>query len=186
MTAILAGILIGIGDVVLLSSGNKFIGALLFSVALLSIINLKLPLYTGRIGKVVKNRNMMECLKILLFNTVGVGIVTLAFDFLRPNGEGINLMLGAAEVKFDKSYLQLFLAGVFCNILIHIAVTLKNTYITILCIMTFILCGFEHSVADVMFLLVTGDFISWLLVLVGNTVGGIFTECLLGDFDANK
>ena len=74
MTAILAGLMIGIGDIALLSVDNRYMGALLFSVALLSIIHLKLPLYTGRIGKVILHGNYIECLKILFFNVVGVGL----------------------------------------------------------------------------------------------------------------
>lgn len=168
MTAILAGILIGIGDIALLTAENKVVGALLFSVALLSIIRLRLPLYTGKIGKVIANRNPVECLRILALNVVGVWIVRLYPVRIRST----------AEAKFSRGYLELFVAGILCNILIHIAVTAKDNVITILCVMAFILAGFEHSIADSMYL--AYNLPKWLVILAGNTVGGIGTELLLG------
>lgn len=168
MTAILAGILIGIGDIALLTAESKVVGALLFSVALLSIIRLGLPLYTGRIGKVIANRNPLECLRILGLNVLGVWIVRLYPVRIQS----------AAEVKFSRGCLELFVAGILCNILIHVAVTAKDNVITILCVMAFILAGFEHSIADSMYL--AYNLPKWLVILAGNTVGGIGTELLLG------
>lgn len=168
MTAILAGMLIGIGDIALLTAENKTVGALLFSVALLSIIRLRLPLYTGKIGKVVTNRTPMECLKILWLNVLGVWIVRLY-----PIG-----IRSTAEAKFSRGYLELFVAGILCGVLIHVAVTAKDNVITILCVMVFILAGFEHSIADSMYL--AYNLPKWLVILAGNTVGGIGTELLLG------
>ena len=46
---ILSGMLVGIGVVVNILSQNQYVGAMLFSLALLTIILLKL-LYTGKIG----------------------------------------------------------------------------------------------------------------------------------------
>ena len=46
-TAILSGILIGIGVIINTFSQNKYIGAMLFAFALLTIIKLQLQLFTG-------------------------------------------------------------------------------------------------------------------------------------------
>ena len=43
--SVAAGILVGIGDIVYMVSGNIYIGAMLFSFALLTIINSNLYLY---------------------------------------------------------------------------------------------------------------------------------------------
>lgn len=48
--SILAGILIGLGVIINLQSANPIIEALLFSFGLLTIINMQLNLYTGKIG----------------------------------------------------------------------------------------------------------------------------------------
>lgn len=177
MTAILAGVLIGIGDIANITSQNNVVGALLFSVALLSIIRLRLPLYTGRIGKVIANKNPLECLKILWLNIMGVALTTGAVIVF---GDDLVTKLDlSATAKFSKGNLSLFVAGIMCNVLIHIAVSAKSEVITILCVMAFILSGYEHSIADVMFALASGNLIKWAIVVTGNTVGGILTEFLL-------
>lgn len=177
--SVLAGILIGIGDIALLSADNKYIGAFLFSVALLSIIKLKLPLYTGRIGKVFVHRNIIECTYILFMNIIGVTLTTWIVMLTR--GSDLIPKLDAVSAsKFSKGYLTLFLMAVMCNILIHIAVTAKNDIITVLCVMVFIISGYEHSIADFMFALADGNFIKWAVIVLGNTVGGIATQYLLG------
>ena len=83
------------------------------------------------------------------------------------------------DAKYGKAYLTLFIAGILCNILIHIAVSARKGIITILCIMCFILCGFEHSIADAGYLIFNGSVVKWLVIVAGNTVGGILTEFLL-------
>jgi len=52
--SILAGILIGLGVIINLQSENPIIGALLFSFGLLTIIQMQLYLYTGKIGFLTK------------------------------------------------------------------------------------------------------------------------------------
>lgn len=185
--AILAGVLIGIGDIAVMSCENKVLSAFLFSVGLLSIIHLGLPLYTGRIGKVLKNKNFYECFKILFFNIVGIVSTCLAFVVL-DKGNG-NTIMNIANNKFTHGYISLFTAGVLCNVLIHIAVCAKNDIITILCVMGFILCGFEHSIADAGYAFMTFKaihLIGWVCVLLGNTVGGIVTETLLNERGTEK
>ena len=49
-TAFISGIMIGIGNVIYISVDNKYVGAMLFSLALLTIIQNKCQLYTGQIG----------------------------------------------------------------------------------------------------------------------------------------
>ena len=53
--SILAGILIGLGDIILLSITPKVLGAVLFSFGLVTIINMQLYLFTGKIGFLDKN-----------------------------------------------------------------------------------------------------------------------------------
>ena len=79
-------------------------------------------------------------------------------------------------------YCAVFFA-IFCGLLIFICVDIfkkKNTLVGIFfCIPVFILCGFEHSIAD-MFYLFNARVFSWEAVLfiavvaVGNAVGGLF------------
>ncbi len=177
--AILAGILIGIGDIALMEIG-KPLGAFIFSLALLSIINLKIPLYTGIIGKAPKTKNWIQCVCVLILNSVGTA-ATIWF-WLLYNPKQVAIIRNIADVKFSKGLLPLFVAGVLCNILIHVAVTTKNVYIVILGIVCFIMCGFEHSIADAGYVFVAftwARFFKWIAIVVGNTCGGILTEFLI-------
>jgi formate/nitrite transporter FocA (FNT family) len=53
--------------------------------------------------------------------------------------------------------------------------------------MVFILCGFEHSVADVMYSIVAGltvmnpgiVLLKWITIVLGNTIGGLLTQGLI-------
>jgi formate/nitrite transporter FocA (FNT family) len=177
LNSILAGMLIGIWNIALVSCGNKVIGSLLFSFALLSIINLRLPLYTGRIGKVITNKKQENLITILILNAFGSMATCGLFELM--DSANMEKMKAVCNAKYGKSYLALFVAGILCNILIHIAVKSRNGIITIICIMCFILCGFEHSIADAGYLIFGGDVLKWLVIVAGNSVGGIVTEFLL-------
>ena len=179
-TAFLAGMLIGIGDIALMQTDNKYLGALLFSVALLSIIHLKLPLYTGRVGTVLKKHDWYNCLAWLVYNIGGAITVVAMYGMMG----GMDQILSTAQAKFSVPTINLFLAGVLCNVLIHVAVMAKTDVITVLCIMAFILCGFRHSIADAPYAFLSGNMqnvANWLVVVGGNTVGAILTESLGGE-----
>lgn len=179
--SVVAGFLIGIGNICLMVNENKALGALLFSLALLSIISNGLPLYTGRIGKVFANGNPGECVAMLILNVVGCVMACLMFVAMNPS-LNLELISGMADAKFQYGFLRLFVAGFMCNVLIHIAVVTKRDIVTVLCIMAFILCGFSHSIADSGYAFVTMNWFyigRWLFILLGNTVGGIITEFLL-------
>ena len=177
LNSFLAGALIGIGNIALVSCENKALGALLFSLALLSIIRLGLPLYTGRIGKVITNKKKENLIAMLIFNAFGA--MASCGLYILMDSSNYEKMKAVCDAKYGKTYLTLFVAGIMCNILIHIAVSASREVITILCIMCFILCGFEHSIADAGYLIFGGDVLKWLVIVAGNSVGGIATEFLL-------
>lgn len=179
--AILAGFLIGIGDIVLMKSSNPYVGALLFAVALMTIIYCQIPLFTGRVGYIYKDKNWSGLFLGLLFNVVGATLAVWLFTLMSP--ENAQLVKEVTNAKLvDKNYLTLFIAGILCNVLIHLAVYSQHTIIVILCVATFIISGFEHSIADAPYAFLSFDFeivFSWLFVLAGNAVGGIATEWML-------
>ena len=174
--SILAGALIGIGDIALMSCDNKYIGALMFAVALVSIIYFQLPLFTGRVGRVVRDRSYIYCFFVLFFNVIGTVLSVWGYTLMSP--ENRQKVIAVADQKFGRGLIALFVAGIFCNVLIHLAVSSKHSILVVLCVMTFILCGFEHSIADAGYAFVSGDWrnmLTWLIVVSGNTVGAILT-----------
>lgn len=170
--AIIAGLLIGLGVIINTQTKPPILGALLFSFGLLTIIHLKLPLYTGKIGYLQGKLGL-----ILLFNLIGIGITVAAYYIANP--QFYELISAAAEVKFAKTYLQMLFGGLFCGMLIHFAVKCKVSYLTSMAVIIFILIGAEHCIADFPYLLTTlslshvGKF---LMVILGNSLGAIFIE----------
>ena len=109
--AVIAGLLIGLGVIINTQTKPPILGALLFSFGLLTIIHLKLPLYTGKIGY-LKDKLVL----ILVFNLIGIGITVAAYYIANPQFH--ELISAAASVKFEKTYAQMLFGGIFCGMLI--------------------------------------------------------------------
>lgn len=172
--SLLAGILVGLGVIINLQIEQKIIGALLFSFGLLTIINMQLPLYTGKIGFLVKNLPMILC-----GNLIGIALTVGLYSLGNQNFE--NIIFTASTIKFSKSILTLFINAFFCGMLIHFAVKNKIIILTIFSVMIFILIGAEHCIADFPYYLYninlynTFKFIS---IILGNSLGAILIERL--------
>lgn len=177
LKSILAGIIISIGGMVFVSSENKYVGALLFCVGLITVVVLKMNLYTGRIGYILNNDKMyfIDTLLSIAGNFVGC---LICGTIKSPMGNVISI----TEAKLAKTLPDAFIDAIFCGILIYVCVEIfkkRNTLIGIfLCIPTFILCGFEHSVANMFYFSNAKVFTAQaavfiLIVILGNAVGGL-------------
>ena len=186
--AIAAGIFIGIGGTVLLSCDNRYMGAGLFTVALLSICMMGLFLYTGKVGFLVDAHGVADLCSVgagLLGNAAGTFLAAASVGLIRPAlRTGVQTLV---EGKLQQLPYQTLLSGVMCGILMYTAVYVfreKNSSLGILfCVPVFILAGFEHSIADMFYFILAGCF-SWhslcflLLVILGNSIGGMLIPLL--------
>ena len=173
--SIVAGILIGLGVIINTQTQPPILGALLFSFGLLTIIHLKLPLFTGRVGYMEEG-----LLSILFFNLFGIA-VTIAFYFY-ANNDYPAIIMQAAAIKFSKTYVEMFYGGLFCGMLIHFAVKCKVSYLTSMAVIIFILIGAEHCIADFPYFFMAPSWTSllkFILVIIGNSVGAILIEKLI-------
>jgi len=173
--AIIAGLLIGLGVIINTQTTPPFLGALLFSFGLLTIIQMRLPLFTGRVGFLDKH-----LILILLFNFVGIAFIF--YCYCLSNTDYYLLLHQIALLKFSKSYLQIFFGGVFCGMLIHFAVKCKVPYLTAMAVIIFILIGAEHCVADFPYFLTVINLhntLKLIMVILGNSVGAIFIERMI-------
>ena len=185
----LAGILISIGGAVFLASDNKYMGAILFTVALLCICFRGYGLYTGKIGFLVKahgKEDISATFMALLGNFIGTLLCGLAVRFAIP-------ALGdkAFEIcsqKLLQTFPSTLFRGIFCGILMYLAVVIyrenKNIAGILFCVPVFIISGFEHSIADLFYFSASGivsiqatGFL-WTVIL-GNTVGGMLLPALM-------
>ncbi|MBQ6579976.1 MAG: formate/nitrite transporter family protein [Oscillospiraceae bacterium] len=178
-----AGIMIAIGGSVFLSCENRYIGAILFSVALLCICLKGYSLFTGKVGYLPENHSK-EAVKILLCGLLGniVSTILLGFavSFANPAlGEAAKVI---CEAKLSQEALQTFVRAFFCGVLMYMAVSTyreKGTLAGIFfCVPVFILSGFEHSIANMFYFGASGiinmDSIIYLAVVIaGNSVGGM-------------
>ncbi len=179
----LAGILIGLGVIInTVQVENPPLGALLFSFGLLTIINMQLPLFTGKVGYLAPNLHL-----ILLFNFIGVGITVGLYMIGDPYF--YEYLMDVSNFKFAKDPLMLFIDACFCGMLIHFAVRNKQTILTIFAVMIFILMGAEHCIADFPYFLCNISAINlfkMLLIIGGNSVGAIVIEKLLCGDEKNE
>ena len=170
--SIIAGLLIGLGVIINTQTQPPILGAFLFSFGLLTIIHLKLPLYTGKVGFLQDNLFL-----ILLFNLIGIGLTFGAYCIANPGF--YETLTAIAAVKFEKTYLQMLFGGIFCGMLIHFAVKCKVSYLTSMAVIIFILVGAEHCIADFPYLLTALSFSNiekFCMVILGNSIGAILIE----------
>lgn len=177
MKSILSGILIGIGGTIYLSVENKIVGSILFSIGLLSICYLKLPLYTGKIGYLIKKEiSIYDLFYILMGNILGALITGLVIGYSKSNI--YELALNLINNKHQINYLIVLINSIFCGILMYIAVNTfkenKSIIGILFAVPVFILSGFEHSIAYCFYAGAARniDLLFLLVAAVGNSLGG--------------
>ena len=180
--------MIGVGGCVLLgvNESYKWVGAVLFAVGLCTIFFFGFDLYTGKVGYAVNNPPdyIIYLLVVILGNFIGCMIL----GFIAPDtAQNVANTLFSGKID-DPDYLKVFFKGILCGVLMFIAADYykkeKRFLAALICVPTFILAGFEHSIAD-MFYFWAGFFagsgaysfatglLFLLVVILGNAVGGI-------------
>jgi formate/nitrite transporter FocA (FNT family) len=152
--SVAAGMMICIGAAIYLVNENKVIGAFMFSIGLFTICFFGMFLFTGKIGYVIDNRNRPNCALIWLGNLIGGTVSALLIRFAKP--QLFETASQLMEKKFSQNPLATMVLSFFCGVLMYVAVenyrSNKNDVAKIvgifLCVPTFILAGFEHSIAD--------------------------------------
>ena len=188
VSAALAGAVISIGGTVFLSLDNKVLGALMFTVGLFTICTFGFHLFTGKVCYVFGNDGgyALALPVIWLGNLCGT-VLTAFLESLTRIGPALQEKAAVlCAVKLGDGIGSIFLLAVLCNILIYIAVDGfgKNPhelgkYLSLLFgVMVFILCSFEHCVANMYYFSIAGAWslktLGYVLVMtLGNAVGGV-------------
>ena len=187
--AIMAGAFIAMGGVVFLSLDNKIVGAFMFSLGLFAVCTLKYNLFTGKVGYLFCNdvkTYLPWCLMLWVGNLVGSIIVAELVRLTRVAPGIIEKSTKLVQVKADDTLISLFVLGIFCNIMVVHAVDqyLNNPHEIgkylgiVMSIMVFILCGFEHCIADMFYIQMarmwnSQTIIALIVITLGNVLGGI-------------
>ena len=213
LASALAGLFVGFGVLAMATIGGvltgvahpmtKLLNAFVFPVALSLVIFAGAELFTGNtfvmtIGVLEKRISLSELAGVWLLSYIGnfVGSFLCAAAFIGTGlatGDTLSFILSTSALKMTMSPGALIWRGVLCNILVCLAVWCSNRMKTesgkliliFWCIFTFVICGFEHSVANMTMLSLgvllphSGTAISLsvlfynlFFVSLGNTIGG--------------
>lgn len=197
VSAILAGMLIGMGGTIYLSQSNPVVGSFLFAIGLFTIVAFQLHLFTGKIGYLPFNKPvyLIELAITWFGNLLGAGLTALMVKNSRIGSPLVEKVSGIAEIKLADSFLSIFLLSVFCGMLMFIAVdcyrNLQGSTLRFIAVfipvMVFILSGFEHVIANMYYFSLAGSwsghcFASVLVMTLGNSVGGMLIPLYLKVF----
>ena len=178
MLSIVAGMMIAIGGIIFLTlSGLE--GALLFSMGLLTILCLKLELFTGKAGLLAtKEITPGKLLEIWIGNFIGTLGMALML-LLTPRGAELsNKAMEIVAVRLANGFFVNLIYGIFCGMLMFMAVktwqfTNGNPFYAMMPVGIFIVCGFNHCVADMFYLHMGCLHFSDYWVLIPTTIGNL-------------
>jgi formate/nitrite transporter FocA (FNT family) len=192
LDAFYAGLFIGIAGTVYLSCANPVTGAFLFGFGLLTIVCFSLKLYTGAIGYLAaqgKNffRYLYDLLLIWLGNLAGCAAVGYAVRSTRVFSGIEAKVQKIAAVKMADSPASLLILSIFCGILMFTAVdafrndklpAVCRPVMVFLCVMVFILSGFEHCIANMYYFSAAAvwnldTLLAVLVMTLGNSLGAM-------------
>lgn len=168
-----ASLMIGLGDYVLLKLGNP-LGPFLFAFGLLGVCVMGANLFTGKCGFLIEDKiKPLHLLLILFGNLVAGYLFGLMFSVCDAD------IVTAAQAKvasWDFSW-AFFIKSILCGVIMYLAVAIyrKGSKLGILFgIPLFILCGFQHCIANIITLGVAHAF-SWtiLICIAGNFIGSL-------------
>lgn len=169
------------------------IKAVIFPIGLILIIMANLSLFTGNIysyGACVANGcNIWQAIGLLVISWFGnlIGSIWVAYGVrISIPGFDLHAIERVANIKVLIPYPQLFVLAVFCNMLVCYAVSMarRNTGVLKLFgiffpIFLFVFFGFEHSIADMFYMLFAEEFsahnyLAFLgIATAGNIIGGV-------------
>lgn len=183
------------------SSLANFLGACVFPIGLLAITFCGGELVTGNMmiltfGRLEQQVNVAKMIKnwclILVANCLGGALIGYLFGHIvgLTEGDFAAKTMAVAMAKVSDSPIQMIVSGIGCNLLVGMAIFLgamSHDFMGKLVgvwfpIMIFVLCGFQHVVANA-FILTAGvlagaNITGWqlleniLLVFIGNAIGG--------------
>jgi formate/nitrite transporter FocA (FNT family) len=185
--SVMAGIAIAMGATIYVLCSNKIVGAFMFSIGILLVMEFKLLLFTGYVPTQRSGQKITDYLinSTLIFfgNLLGAGIVAGLLALTRLRETIYNTTVAICEVKVNDNLLSTFILSIFCGFIIAGIIKASNLKKSVLyvamMIATFILCGFDHIVANAFYFSASLTLFTWsgllfmLVCMLGNFVGGL-------------
>ncbi len=197
LMSVCSGLMIGIGGTAsllaldLFGTWGKLIGGILFSLGIYAIVSYEMRLFTGMVASIPK-MGFKNCWKLplcFLGNVIGVAFIALLVS-CTSLGESA---MTQAEILVEKKLstenwgLAGVCSGILCGALITLSVwsvnyapkkNLSATVGVMFPIIVFAFCGFDHSVANILYFCFAKA-LTWkalgfeLCCILGNILGGI-------------
>jgi len=186
--ALFAGLLIGLGAYGFLALGG-IPGAVIFAFGLVGVVLSGTLLYTGKAGVMT---DIGALAKIWLFNILACVFVGLLVAAL--GGEPMERARSVVAGRLAQGPWRSFLRAVGCGLIIDIAVWLYRKSGSLVPVLfgvpLFIVCGFYHSIADVVYLVGawqwdTGILWYYPVIVLGNYAGCNVRRLILPETNAN-
>ncbi len=213
LKGVLAGIAISFGGFLCIKTNaiasNTILGSFLFSFGLILICNFDFNLYTGKICYLFENKDkslikrIADLLLMLLGNLIGTLFFSTILRLVMIDNDINTLVMdtlkNSVNLKINYTWYQMIGLSFFCGMLVYIAVEgfkkIDNKFgkyvVLVLAIGGFIVSGFEHSIANMFYYFLSGNysliaFCSLLLCVIGNSIGGLFIPLLNKIINYNK
>ncbi len=192
--SILAGVMIGIGGTIFLSIESKPLGAFLFAIGLFMIVTRGYNLYTGKVGYIFDNKPiyLVEVLVTIIGNFIGTYLVGFLLKFTRIYPLINEKATSICTIKLNDNPISILILSILCGMLMYLAVDgfkigkdfFARYAPVFLGVVVFILCGFEHSIANMYYFSVQNDYtvkvFSYLgIMIIGNGIGGVFIPLMI-------
>jgi formate/nitrite transporter FocA (FNT family) len=196
-----SGIMIGVGGSAFLlactmeTSLAKLIGAVLFSLGILAIVMFEMKLFTGLISDIPEMgaKNFWKLPVCFLGNMLGV-LFAAVLVYYSPLSDSVvpqAKLLMSAKLDAELWAIKALCSSILCGFLITLSIgavnyaprkKLSTTVGVMFPIIVFAFCGFDHSVANTLyisFLGFSGKAVVYLLMCVlGNILGGVILPIL--------
>lgn len=203
LSSIFAGWCIVLGTSVYLTIVNnggdnpylfKIIGSMFFGLGLFTIIHFKQWLFTGKVAKVLEKSPwfIIDLVVCLIGNFLGVIMLASLIKLTNLGPSLAEISAKIVEAKQNDTWHSIFILSILCGAMIYIAVighercsySLGKVLFCFIGVSIFILCGFEHCIANAAYYTFAGifnlkAFDFFLLMIIGDSIGAIIIEGLV-------
>lgn len=190
--SIFAGVVIGMAAIAYLIctiKSSAIIGAIMFSFALLMIFMTELRLFTGSIALIPETpRKRLWVLPVsFIGNLIGVLLIALVVHCSALESQIGETATAVANAKLGNGLVSAFFTSILCGVCISFSViaaknataqSIPPALFIAFPVVIFVVCGFEHSVANLAYFAFSSIPFTWeivwffALIILGNLLGG--------------
>lgn len=200
ISSVMCGYFISLGATAYIALDNVIAGAVFFTAGILMVSVFFNMLVTRVIAlHAYKDFTTPDIFVALIGNTIGCVIYAFLLNLTRfANPERIEKTKIIVQLRLNDDYISLFILAVFCGFLVAAGCLAAKSFpeypqnrgaafmLTMLFIALFIVCGFEHVVADAFFFAFYSFNIGFelkmlpilFIIALGNIIGGVGTGYL--------